>query len=144
MPMIMAKTVNNASSAAKQNYRHDGFRLRDFVFDKRMLSEISRVSSVFIGVYEVQCASAGGVAGKIGITMIAISLPLYFLSFNSVRVFDNLHNAVNDIGNYKTARGSGSSIDTNKLKGKLKENTFGVSPLINAFVDYLAEEFKNI
>jgi hypothetical protein len=68
----------------------------------------------------------------LGLPIIFVSIPIGYLSYNTTQVSKNILEILNNPKAYQNSYGISNTLDSKKLKAKLKENTF----FFDFFIEY--------
>ena len=123
-------------------YKKQKEEVKDCLQKVGLLSTATMAASIALGILGITCAATGGLAAVVGVPLILVSLPLGYLAYNGYRIAENLNDIVANPKKYQVSFGLEGALDKDKVKEKLKENTFGFSWIISAVIDQLSKNKK--
>jgi hypothetical protein len=121
-------------------YKKQKTEIKDSLQKVGLMSTAAIAASVAFGILGITMTASGGLAAIVGVPLILVSLPLGYLAYNGYRVAENLNEIVDNPKKYQATFGLEDGFDKDKVKAKLKENTFGFSWIIDFAIDQLSKK----
>lgn len=121
-------------------YKKQKEEMKDGLQKMGLLSTAGVASSIALGILGIALTASGGLAAIVGVPLILVSLPLGYLAYNAYRVAENLNDIVDNPIKFHAPFTLEKAFDKQKIKEKLKENTFGFSWIIDFAIDQLSKK----
>lgn len=121
-------------------YKKQKAEVKGFLQQVGLASTAAAVTSVALGILGIVFAASGGLAAIVGVPLILVSLPVGYLAYNAYRIAENLNEIVDNPKKFQASFGLEGGFDKDKVKAKLKENTFGFSWIIDVAIDQLSKK----
>lgn len=132
--MSFTELLENFHRSADPQYARDIDKARSALQDAGLWLTAVAVGSVAFGVIGISLTCGGGVGAALGTSLILVTLPLGYLSFNGTKVSKNLSDILNNPKEYITLKGFGK-LDKQKIKKKVEEETYCFHWIVDAMVD---------